>query len=143
MADLTEFARKPSTNPTLWRDGKMPALQSEFLEWLLTPRSEREEKSQVDWAARHGVASTTLTDWKKDRRFRREWENRADARNIGVDRIQGVLDTLHEAAVAGDVQAAKLWLQEVDKLRPPKQAVADKELELLSDEDLDALLDET
>lgn len=132
-----------SDNPRLWRKrgGKliMPALQSEFLDWLLTPVPEREQKTQKDWAEAHGVAATTVQEWKKDRRFRREWEERADAKNIGVDRIQNVIDTLYEAACRGDVNAAKLYMQHVEKLRPPQQVVErDSDVADMSDEELAA-----
>lgn len=135
-----------SDNPTLWhkRDGHwvMPELQSKFLDWLLTPKSERQEQSIRAWAEAHGVNPGTPSDWKKDRRFRRAWEERANAKNIGVERLQNVLDTLYEAAVDGDVQAAKLYIAEIEKLRPPRQVEADRDVEQLSDEDLHAELRE-
>lgn len=131
-----------SDNPSLWRNegGRliMPALQSEFLDWLLTPEPEKPEgqKTQAQWAATHGVNAGTVGTWKKDRRFRMMWEDRAAEKNISVDRIQGVIDTLHGAALAGDVQAAKLYLQHVEKMRPPVEIVRDDDVAGVSDEDL-------
>ncbi len=135
----------PAPNPSQWRQdatGKMvmPELQSQFLDWLLTPTSERQEKTQKEWAAAHGVAATTVGDWKKDRRFIRAWEARADERNVSVERMQRIMDTLYEAGVDGDVAAAKMWLGQVEKMRPPKQVEQDAELEHLDDDQLDALL---
>lgn len=129
-----------SDNPNLWRkEGdrwRMPEKQSLFLDWLLTPLSEREEKSIKAWAQAHGVNPATPSEWKKDRRFRREWEDRATAKNIGVDRMQNVLDTLYQAACNGDVAAAKAYIAEVDKLRPPRQVEPDSDVADLSDEEL-------
>lgn len=137
--------RPKSENPSLWRtEGDrlvMPELQSKFLDWLLTHESEREHKSQAAWAAAHGVGAATPGQWKKDRRFRREWEARANAKNISVDRLQNVIDTLYDAACGGDVNAAKLYMQHVEKLRPPQQVEADREVEKLSDEELLAEID--
>lgn len=143
VMDLREFTTSP--NPSHWRQdasGKlvMPVLQSEFLDWLLTPVGEREQNTMKSWGEAHGVSAGTLGDWKKDRRFIREWEARADARNVGVERIQRIMDTLYEAGVDGDVQAAKMWLTQVEKMRPPKVVDQDAELEGLSDEELDELL---
>lgn len=139
---LKEFKRPGTNNPNLWqkRDGRwvMPEKQSRFLDWLLTPAADREHQYIKDWCAANGVDSHTPADWKRDRRFRREWEDRANAKNIGVERMQNVIDTLYEAAVDGDVQAAKLYIQEVEKLRPPRQVEADRDIEHLSDEELEA-----
>lgn len=129
-----------TNNPNLWqKDGdrwRMPEKQSLFLDWLLTPLSEREEKTIKAWAAAHGVSAATPGEWKKDRRFRREWEDRAMAKNIGVDRMQNVIDVLYEAACNGDVAAAKAYIAEVDKLRPPRQVEPDSDVADLSDEEL-------
>lgn len=147
MGSLQDFIPR-SDNPTLWRQNEsgryvMPELQSKFLDWLLTPKSEREGiDTQAAWAAANGVNSGTLGTWKKDRRFRREWEDRAAAKNISVDRVQGILDTLHEAGMQGDVQAAKLYLQHVERLAPPVVVHRDPDLQDLSEEDLDRMLED-
>lgn len=135
VTKLTDLIPR-SDNPSLWHGNVMPALQSQFLDWLLTPTQDRDPKTQTEWAEAHDLARGTLAAWKKDRRFLREWEDRANARNIGVERMQNVLSTLYTAAVSGDVQAAKLYIAEVDKMRPPKQVQLDKDVEGLSDEEL-------
>lgn len=129
-------------NPTQWRkEGDslvMPALQSEFLDWLLTPEGEREHKTIKDWCDAHGTATKTTLSWRKDRRFRQEWERRADEKNISVDRIQNVIDTLYNAACKGDVMAAKMYLQHVEKMRPTKVVDTDADVAHLSDAELEA-----
>lgn len=145
MGSLREFSRPHSDNPTLWRKDEsgryvMPALQSEFLDWLLTSKDDREHNTIRAWAAAHSVSQHTPSEWKKDRRFRREWEDRAAAKNISVDRIQNVIDTLYEAAVGGDVQAAKMYLSHVEKLSPPVVAVRDPDVQDLSDDELRELV---
>jgi hypothetical protein len=131
-----------SESDKLWRqEGDklvMPRLQSEFLDWLLTHDSEREHHTIKDWSAAHGVAATRPALWKKDRRFRREWEDRAAAKNISVDRLQNVIDTLYEAACNGDVNAAKLYMAHVEKLRPSQVVEPDRDVERLSDDELQA-----
>lgn len=137
----------PPPNPSQWhRDatGKivMPELQSEFLDWLLTPDGEKEHRTIKAWAEAHSVTPATVGGWKKDRRFIREWEGRADARNVSVERMQRIMDTLYEAGVDGDVAAAKMWLAQVEKMRPPKQVEADADVEDLSDDELAQLVQE-
>ena len=127
-------------DPTKWRkEGDrwvIPERQSEFLDWLLTPRGEREIQTVKEWAEGHDLTPATVSGWKGDRRFRREWEDRANSKNLSVERMQGVIDTLYQAAMDGDVQAAKLYIQETEKLRPPRQVTADADVEKLSDEEL-------
>lgn len=141
MANLIDFRAKGTQNPSLWhKDARgryvMPVLQSEFLDWLLTLDQEKEHKTVKAWADAHGITSTTCTSWKRDRRFLREWEERAASKNISVDRLQNVINTLYEAACKGDVNAAKLYMQHVEKLRPPVQVEADTDVADLSDEEL-------
>ncbi len=141
-----EYLLPASTpNPTLWRkvDGKMvmPELQSKFLdEFLLTYKADREYTTMEQWANAHGVAVKTLRTWKKDRRFIAEWSRRADSKNLSVERIQTVMDTIYAAAANGDKDMAKLYLSEVQKMRPPVQQATDDELRDMSDAELDDLL---
>lgn len=112
----------------------MPAKQSEFLTWLLsTPRFPPTLKA---WCQENKVSEYTAREWKRDRRFLQEWERRAQEYNISVDRTQGVLDTLHSAAIKGDVNAAREYLKYVDKLTPPRTVERDSTVADLSDEDL-------
>lgn len=136
-----EDLRPRSENPNQWRKVGdrlvMPELQSKFLdEFLLELPSERKHKTMKAWAEAHGLNPQTVGEWKRDRRFRREWEDRADAKNISVDRIQNVLNTLYESACNGDVNSAKLYMQHVDKLRPVRQVEQDRDVADLSDEEL-------
>lgn len=114
---------------------KMPDLQSEFLDWLLS--DPKMPSSRVEWAKEHGVHEDTPKRWKRDKRFQEEWERRAREKNISVDRVQSVVDALHTAAVNGDVKAANLYLQYIDRFTPKKIVrTEDAETKSLSDEDL-------
>lgn len=130
-----------------WQKGPngpvMPELQSEFLDWLLMDPSEKdtEASSQAAWARQHGLNPRTLREWKADHRFRSEWDRRAAEKNVSTEKVQALLDMLHEAAIEGrDVQAAKLWLDHSAKLRPPVKTVAEGDYAGLSNEELVAEL---
>lgn len=41
-------------------------LKYQFVQWLLTPKSEREEHTMSAWAAAHDVSRQTLWEWKHD-----------------------------------------------------------------------------
>ena len=112
-----------------------PELQSEFLDWLLS--DVRIPSSQDAWAEKHGLNERTVRRWKQDPRFIKLWEARATEKNVGTERIQQVLDTLHAAAVAGDVRAATEYMRYVDRILPPKRVEREPDdLTLWSDEEL-------
>ena len=113
----------------------MPDLQSRFLDWLLS--DPKDPSSRVQWCELNGVHPDTPKRWKRDKRFQEEWDRRAREKNISVDRVQSVVDSLHRAAVNGDVKAANLYLQYIDRFTPKRIVRSeDAETKSLSDEDL-------
>lgn len=120
---------------------RIPELESRFLDWLLSP--EKDPPTQRQWAVENDVNERTCRDWKADSRFKAEWERRATELNVGVERVQEVLDRLRQVFLdTGDVGAAKLWLDHVNKVRPPKKHVEeDAEFADMSDEQLVAFID--
>lgn len=116
-------------------------VQERFADWLLT--DPRDPSTQREWAAQNGVNERTVKRWKADPRFIEHWEAKAREKNISVDRVQSVVDSLHAAAVTGDVKAASLYLQYVDRFTPKKIVVTeDRETKLMTDEQLEAELRE-
>tara|TARA_B100000586_G_scaffold198294_1_gene146673 strand:- start:272 stop:721 length:450 start_codon:yes stop_codon:yes gene_type:complete len=111
----------------------MPDHWREFLEWLLLG-PEREPKTQKAWAVDHDVHEDSLRRWKRDPRFRKEWEARAAELNVHVERVQTVIDAVYREAAKGDVKAASLYLQYVDRFTPKRQVIVDEaEASALSD----------
>ena len=118
---------------------EMPDIQSKFLDWLLS--DPRDPATRSEWAAQEGVHPDTPKRWKRDRRFQEEWDRRAREKNISVDRVQSVVDSLHRAAVNGDVKAASLYLQYIDRFTPKRVVkVEDGDTSGMSDEELMAEL---
>ena len=115
----------------------MPASWESFLEWLLLGH-DRKPLHQYEWAAENGVHEDSLRKWKRDPRFIREWDRRASETNVSPERVQGVVDALWAKAAEGDVKAAGLYLQYVDKFTPKRRLVVDDERDAagLSDSDL-------
>ena len=62
--------------------------------------------------------------------------------NVHPERTQGVVDALHRAAVDGDVKAASLYLQYIEKFTPKRRLVVDDDrlVSGLSDAELSAEL---
>lgn len=119
----------------------MPSKQSAFLDWLLSEI--KQPASQALWCLENDVHERTVQTWKKDVRFKREWERRASDKNISVERIQDMVDTLYNAGKAGDTKAAMSYLQYVERfLPPPTKDTSDKGIQGMSDEELDAALAE-
>jgi len=118
----------------------LPELWSEFIEWLVDPM--RVPSTQQQWAALHGVNPDSVTRWKRNPDFVREWEAAARQLNVGVERTQAVVNALFGAATSGDTKAASLYLQYIDKFTPKQRLVVeDAEVAGLSDGELLAELE--
>lgn len=120
----------------------MPEDWAKYLDWLLDEG--RVPATSVAWAEENGYNDRTVRRWKADARFIREWDRRAAELNVHPERTQGVVDALHRAAVGGDVKAASLYLQYIEKFTPKRRLVVDDERDVvgLSDAELSAELAE-
>lgn len=118
----------------------MPTDWAKYLDWLLDEG--RVPATSVAWAEENGYNDRTVRRWKADPRFIREWDRRAAELNVHPERTQGVVDALHRAAVAGDVKAASLYLQYIEKFTPKRRLVVDDDRDVvgLSDAELSAEL---
>ena len=115
----------------------MPDSWQAFLDWKLQG-PDRDPKHQYEWARENGVHEDSVRRWKRDPRFIKEWDRRAAELNIHPERTQGVIDSLHLAAVGGDVKAASLYLQYIEKFTPKRRLIVDDERDAagLSDDEL-------
>jgi hypothetical protein len=114
----------------------MPDSWKAFLDWKLQG-PDRDPKHQYEWAELNGVHEDSVRRWKRDPRFIKEWDRRAAELNIHPERTQGVIDSLHLAAVGGDVKAASLYLQYIEKFTPKRRVVVDDEREVVGLSDLE------
>ena len=115
----------------------MPDSWGPFLDWLLKG-ADRVPKTQKEWAEENGMHKDSLRRIKRDPRFVKEWDRRAAELNIHPERTQGVIDALFAQAAAGDVKAASLYLQYIEKFTPKRRLVVDDERSVsgLSDSEL-------
>lgn len=127
-----------------WAGGKVPQHVLDYVEWLVMPEAMRDPKTKVAWAEQAGVNRRTLNEWENDDRVKWAIRDRADALNMSPDRVQAVMNALWKKAEGGDVQAAKLYMDHVDKIMPREGAkvtgfedLSDEELKLLAREVLD------
>ena len=120
----------------------MPDLWKELLEWLLQG-PERSPRTQREWAKDHEIHEDSIRRIKRDHRFIREWDRRAAELNINPERVQSVIDALWQQAAGGDVKAASLYLQYIDKFTPKRKVAVedDRDAALFSDEELAAALE--
>lgn len=118
----------------------MPELWTQLLEWLVT--FPRDPATQRDWAEQNSIHEDSLRRIKRDSRFQEAWERAAATTNASVEKVQDVVAAIHLAAKAGDMKAAALYLQYVDKFTPKRRVVLDDERDLadLSREELAAEL---
>ena len=115
----------------------MPKNWQKLLDWLLQG-NEREPRTQRDWAAENKIHEDSIRRIKRDPRFIKEWDKRAAELNINPERVQSVIDSLWQRASDGDVKAASLYLQYIDKFTPKRKVVVDDERDIqgYSDEEL-------
>ena len=116
-----------------------------FLEWLCTPPKEREPKTMELFAKKLDIERRTLTNWKVDPIFLREWERRYRDTVGSFEKVQEVVETLRRTAIDREdprhVQAAKQYLETVDAVKPQRIDVNVKpDVTKLSDEELEALM---
>lgn len=109
-------------------------IQLAYIEWYADPaRAGSKEK----WAEDHGVHARTLNKWEKTPWFRDSLERYLLERAISPEHIFGVLEVLRKDAARGDVQSARAYMQEIDKIRPPRKQLEDASVASLSDEELE------
>src|SRR5262245_35783332 len=93
-----------------------------LMEWLTTPRHDRQPPTRVALAVELGVANRSLGEWMNREDFRNDWERQARTVVGSPERAQHVLDTLYRAAVdpnnRNHVQAAKLYLEATNSIKP-------------------------
>jgi hypothetical protein len=120
----------------------MPDRWQDFLDWLLKG-PERQPRTQRDWATENKIHEDSLRRIKRDHRFIKEWDRRAAELNINPERVQSVIDSLWQRASDGDVKAASLYLQYIEKFTPKRKVVVDDERDIagFSDEELASALE--
>ena len=115
----------------------MPDRWRSLLEWVLAG-PERTPTTQKAWAAENDMHEDSIRRIKRDVRFVREWDRRAAELNVHPERTQTVIDALYGAAAGGDVKAASLYLQYVEKFTPKRRVTVDDDRDAtgLSDSEL-------
>jgi hypothetical protein len=115
-----------------------------YLDWLVIPPTHRDPRTRQELATLLHVQTRTLRMWSEEPEFRDEWRRRVSKLIGSPERAQRVMDTLYEAASditnRNQVQAAKLYLEATNAIKPGVMEVTVKRPTELSDEELDALL---
>ena len=122
----------------------MPEHWVKLLDWLLLG-PERDPITQRDWALENGIHEDSVRRIKRDSRFIKEWDRRAAELNINPERVQSVIDALWQRAADGDVKAASLYLQYIDKFTPKRRVAVteDRDVASMSDNELADALEAT
>ncbi len=120
----------------------MPENWNLILDWLLLG-PDRDPKHQYQLAEDLGMHEDSIRRIKRDSRFMREWDRRAAELNISPERTQSVVDALYQQAAGGDVKAASLYLQYIDRFTPKRKVVVDddRDASSMTDEELAAELE--
>jgi predicted transcriptional regulator len=115
-----------------------------LVEWLTTPPAERAPKTQAGIAEELGVAPRTIRGWMARDDVRRAWAKHAEQIVGDPGKVQEVLETLRRTALDPShrqhTQAAKLYLEAVDAIKPPEKntiVLREKDLSDFTDEELE------
>lgn len=115
-----------------------------YIEWLTTPPTHRQPSTEVELARELDVFPKTLYNWRHEREFREVWSDDTDRVVGGEDRRQRVMDTLYDAASdphnPRHVQAAKLYLETLGAISPPREGTNHKAIGMLTDEEIEHML---
>lgn len=121
--------------------GKPTALTEDLVSWLVTPPDMRAPSTQKAWAEAHGVPWETMRSYIRDERVKRLVSRASDKLNMSPERVQEVMDALFNRAKGGDTQAAKLYMEQVERIRKLQddepqgyESMDDAELEALARE---------
>jgi hypothetical protein len=115
-----------------------------FIEWLCTPKRERQPQTQEAFARDIFVNPDVLTRWKKDRTFVLAWENYYLSTVGSPERKQTILDTLYRTGTDADdprhVAAAAKYMELVEGLKPQRLDVhLHRPAKDLTDDELNAI----
>ena len=115
-----------------------------YVEWLCTPKRDRDPATQEELARRLRVGKSVLTAWRSDPKFMERWEQHYMTTIGSPERKQNLLDTLYKTGTDNDdprhVQAAAKYMEIVEGLKPQKLDITvHRPAKDLSDEELDAI----
>lgn len=116
------------------------------IEWLCTPKRERDPQTQEQLARRLRIGATVITGWKKDPEFCKAWEAYYLTTVGSPERKQALMDTLFRTGSDADdprhVQAASKYMEIAEGLRPQQieVTVTQRPVKEWTDEMIDAVL---
>lgn len=126
-------------NAGQWENGVPPQRVHDYVAWLVSPEGTRTPTTKTAYAAEHSISPSTLKDWERDDRVKKLIRDSADKLNMSGERIQQVMNAMWNKAQGGDVQAAKLYMDHVDKIMPRDGGGMGGGYEDMSDEELHEL----
>lgn len=115
------------------------------IEWLCTPKRERDPATQQQLARRLRIAGGKIAEWKQDIDFVKAWEAHYLSTIGSPERKQTLMDTLFKTGSDPDdprhVQAAAKYMDIAEGLRPQEiHVTVDRPVSEWSDEQLDAAI---
>jgi predicted transcriptional regulator len=136
MDDLEDFLPEPNHRRLVF--------------WLCTPPKDRVPSTQQGIADELGVSPRTIRTWMVRDDVRRAWAKMSDDIIGDPGKVSEVLEALRSTALDPShrqfTQAAKLYLEAVDAIKPPDKAVeirlSMEQISEMSDDKLDAMVAE-
>ena len=121
------------------------AKRQRVIEWLCTPKRERDPATQEQLARRLRIGATAISKWKADPEFLKAWEAYYLQTVGSPERKQALMDTLFRTGSDADdprhVSAAKTYLEMAEGLRPQQiEVTVNRPIKEWTDEMLDAVL---
>ena len=116
--------------------------QESYLEWLLTPKEDRDPKTKKAWADTNGVHQNTLTGWEKNKTFSERWALGVKGLTQSPERTQALLDSLYIKGISGDTKSAELYLKATGQMATQTNVnlTTKTDVKSLSDDELQSLI---
>lgn len=83
----------------------------EYVQWYITPEDEREPQSQTEWCLEHEVAQGQPSRWRRSPAWDGAVEQARALTTLNISNVLDVVEKARTAALGGDVQAMKTYLQ--------------------------------
>jgi len=121
----------------------MPHIQARYMMWLMGGKT-HPVTNKAAWARLYGVHVDSLKRWRRDPRFKDIYEREQKVYWRDPERVGDVMEAMRLAALKGNVQAGKLWLEatgvyvptSAKKVETTTTTDGDGDATTLSDEDL-------
>ena len=111
------------------QNGALSANQIRLVEWLATPKGDREHTTQAEFAESIGVSRRTILRWVADANIQDAYRKRS--KELLSKDLADVYEAIKTHAIDGSFQHAKLWLEMIGEHQDKPAYTSDDPLRIV------------